>query len=92
MSGDDRKDSDRESDIGGGRDRPPAGAGATRDGQIQHRGCDHPADRGRDGHDRAFRVTQVARDEFPFQFQPGDEEKDRQQAVTCPLGDGEVQV
>ena len=66
MGGDDREDSDRESDIGSGRDRPPAGAGATRDVQTQHRRCDHPADRGRDRHDRAFRVPQVAGDEFPF--------------------------
>ena len=84
-----------ERDVGRGRDRPPRQrplTGVPIDQDEDHRRDDHSADRGGDRQRRPAGVAQVPGDELPLEFQPGDEEEDRQQPVRGPRPQREVQV
>ena len=93
MGGDDRENGQREGDVGGGGDRPALRRRCRpRSRRYSNAGDDHPADRGGHRHDGAVRVPQVTGHELAFEFQPGDEEEDRQQPVGGPLREGQVQM
>ena len=53
---------------------------------------DHPADGGGDREGGTRRVAQIAGDELALEFQPDDEEEDRQQSVGGPLRERQPQM
>ena len=94
MGADHRENREREGDVGCRGNRPTAqivciaqveqckeqgGYGYTRNGG------------GHRNHGPS-RVPQIAGDEFPFEFQSGDEEEDGQQSIGRPLSNGQVQM
>ena len=62
------------------------------DPDVDGGGHDHPADGRRDRQRGPARVAQIARDELALEFQPDDEEEDRQQPVGRPLRNAQVQM
>jgi hypothetical protein len=89
VSADDRQDSQGERDVGCDRDRPTleravANTGVERN--VDQRGHDHPTNGSGDWQCRPSWIAQVAGNELALKFQPRDEEENREQPVSGPLG------
>ena len=77
-----RKDAEREGDVGRHRDAPPvAPRTAADDRGVDRRRDDHPADRGEHRQRRGPTILQLAGDELALDLEADDEEEQRHQAV-----------
>ena len=93
VGGDDGENGQREGDVGGGGDGPALRAGARRAmAKYTSAGTIMPPTAAAIGTTARFGIAQVAGHELPFEFQPGDEEEDRQQPVGGPGGQGQIQM
>src|SRR5262249_1796841 len=79
------EEADDERDVSRHRDAPPGYRRLTPlQRQVDSRGHDHSAEGGNDRQRRLAQRAQLPRDDFPFDFQPDDEEEEGHQPVIDP--------